>query len=341
MRAALDHLREQRPTEAASSWRAVLSLDPDHGEARTLLAALDNKVLAPSTPRRDVVDIARYVPPRSEPLELHIAPHDEPAPDRDFNFGLTLIQRGHFEEALSVLRPLRRLAPDDERLSVRIREAAEGLLRALYDDLGDLDEVPRRVKALLDDAPATLREVFQLVDGIVTYDDILASSHLGRLTTCKRLVELLEGGYIASVPRQSHSLPSRSASSDPQKRARRKFRNTREFMVPKFADAELDSSDDDGPPSTSRAPTLAPPAPDELEPSSHPSDPEPSSQAPKTDRAPTRDEWQERFAAATRAYLRRDLDEAIRLFERCLAERPDDKRTLHNLEKLRKRRRKP
>jgi TolA-binding protein len=44
------------------------------------------------------------------------------------------------------------------------------------------------------------------------------------------------------------------------------------------------------------------------------------------------------FERATRAYVRRSYDEAMTLFEEYLAKRPDDRRALHNLEQLRKRR---
>jgi len=44
------------------------------------------------------------------------------------------------------------------------------------------------------------------------------------------------------------------------------------------------------------------------------------------------------FERATRAYVRRSYDEAMTLFEEYLARRPDDRRALHNLEQLRKRR---
>jgi hypothetical protein len=44
------------------------------------------------------------------------------------------------------------------------------------------------------------------------------------------------------------------------------------------------------------------------------------------------------FERATRAYVRRSYDEAMTLFEEYLLKRPDDRRALHNLEQLRKRR---
>lgn len=44
------------------------------------------------------------------------------------------------------------------------------------------------------------------------------------------------------------------------------------------------------------------------------------------------------FDRATRAYVRRDYDEAMTLFQQYLIVRPDDRRAHHNLEQLRKRR---
>lgn len=46
------------------------------------------------------------------------------------------------------------------------------------------------------------------------------------------------------------------------------------------------------------------------------------------------------FRLATEAYLRRDVETALSLFERCLRERPDDRRVQHNIERLQQRKRK-
>lgn len=74
-----------------------------------------------------------------------------------------------------------------------------------------------------------------------------------------------------------------------------------------------------------KAPPPAPPLATELP------APEPVSTKPGLD-------YDALFERATRAYVRRSYDEAMTLFEEYLQKRPDDRRALHNLEQLRKRR---
>lgn len=62
---------------------------------------------------------------------------------------------------------------------------------------------------------------------------------------------------------------------------------------------------------------------------------------PKKKPAPARpsapeDPYEALYRQATLAYMRREYTRAVDLFERCLAERPDDSRVIHNLSKLQK-----
>lgn len=54
--------------------------------------------------------------------------------------------------------------------------------------------------------------------------------------------------------------------------------------------------------------------------------------------APEEAEFSRTMQDATTAYLRRDFEHAARLLERCLELRPNDKRTLQNLERINRRR---
>ena len=80
------------------------------------------------------------------------------------------------------------------------------------------------------------------------------------------------------------------------------------------------------------APVMAAPPPGEQAPVRAEAD-----AAPPVPSAPGVD-YDALFERATRAYVRRSYDEAMTLFEEYLAKRPDDRRALHNLEQLRKRR---
>ncbi len=69
----------------------------------------------------------------------------------------------------------------------------------------------------------------------------------------------------------------------------------------------------------------------------------PTASAPPAAVAATLDaaSYDDLFERATRAYVRRDVDEALLLFEGCLKRRPDDRRVRHNIEKLKQRKGSP
>lgn len=82
---------------------------------------------------------------------------------------------------------------------------------------------------------------------------------------------------------------------------------------------------------------LGSPAPQlRLVPAPPPSAPRPAPVEPP--RAPVAD-FALIFRQATAHYLSREYDDALRLFRRCLELHPDDRRTLHNIERLEKRER--
>ena len=58
-------------------------------------------------------------------------------------------------------------------------------------------------------------------------------------------------------------------------------------------------------------------------------------------RTPDEIEFADSLERATASYLRREFDEALRLLERCLVLRPDDKRILQNIERITRRRNSP
>lgn len=58
-------------------------------------------------------------------------------------------------------------------------------------------------------------------------------------------------------------------------------------------------------------------------------------------RTPDEIEFSDSLERATASYLRREFDEALRLLERCLVLRPDDKRILQNIERITRRRNSP
>lgn len=58
-------------------------------------------------------------------------------------------------------------------------------------------------------------------------------------------------------------------------------------------------------------------------------------------RTPEEIEFADSLERATASYLRREFDEALRLLERCLVLRPDDKRILQNIERITRRRNSP
>ncbi len=181
--------------EAVARWREALALAPDHHRVRHYLEAAG----AFATP-------LRVVEPETEPSPPQIDSSTRATV-------LSLVRTQRLEEALNVLYDAHRKVPGDAGVSRSISVLKRRVLAAFESELGSLEliasvvpspEQLRRVPITDDE-----REILRLVDGIVSYGDILLSTKRDRfsmtraLTTLRRKGVLRAGELPAVAPRAS------------------------------------------------------------------------------------------------------------------------------------------
>jgi tetratricopeptide (TPR) repeat protein len=220
---------------------------------------------------------------------------------------VVLLREKRFEEALTVLYRAREAAPDNASISRGIQLLKDKLLATYLAQLGDLDAVPSRSEAAAQLLAVMLptqdeNAVLRLVDGIATVGDVLESLRTGRFLAARTLAGLVGRGVVVL-----RAPPARRTPPPPP--------------PPASAPGPVHFSE---PPQSATPPLRlrdAPPAP--------PPAPPPA------------DDYDSLFQRATHAYLRRDLSEALALFQQCQSHRPDDKRVTHNIQKLMERMNRP
>lgn len=294
--------------DAVDRWRRVLDLVPGHSEALDYLASAGQA----DDPRTTQVRVKRRseLPPKRErkPITLE---DEEPSSPLEAPALLGLVKSGRYEEALEMLYEARALRPTDASISRSIQHLKGRLIRRYARRLGCIDSVP----ALTSQRETTQTlgpegfQVYRLIDGIASFDDIAVSSPLGRLRTLGILCELLESKRIRLDTVSDEPLPEGSPAPSA-------------FPVGHMASL----------PSPEPTPSMVPAADDA--PSVHEMDlraPAPPSESIQIDLA---DDFDALFRDATRAYVVRDYAKARTLFERCATLRPDDRRVRVNLERI-------
>ncbi len=278
----LEHYGRREIAEAITCWRRVLAIDPTHAGARDYLeaAGADPERGIPSGTRHagQVIHIETARAQRGEgndgkrgravdAPERSVHP-DGPAAQRELE---QLLANRRFEEALTHLYAARSRHPNTASISRGIRLVREKLISMYAQKLGSLDVVPRRTARAAAEVDCDSLQVLPLVDGISSFEDILASCTLGRWAALRTLCQLRERGALTCAP-EIRPMPA---------------------LVP----------------ASSRRPSTPP------------------------------NDYEVRFQAATRAYLARDYDLAVRLFEECVAMNPADTRARYNLQALQRRKR--
>jgi hypothetical protein len=311
----LDLYGQNRVADAVRCWHRVLEIEP--GDARALeylecagsapSAALGRGVVIDLHAARGGRPIAQPPPSTSLPLtEGEAAGVDRAALER-------LLRERRYEEALLLLYRERTRAPEDAAITRGIRMLKEHLTVRYARELGSLDRIPVLVAGAdqLARATAEQRQVLRLVDGLATLGDVMQSSRLGRFETYRLLASMLERGLIGTrapslfmpavhLPEPAAKVPSEPPATQPSP-----------VSAPFSA-----------PPVTTTRATAPPPPP-------------PQSGALPVE--PAADEYELLFGRATEAYLSREHDTAILLYEQCLAQRPGDGRVVNNLDRLRRR----
>lgn len=202
MAEGLDHYGHNEVELAVECWRRAVEVQPTNQQALDYLdAAGFQPVEAPSGAQVIDISTARRIltplPPAPNPEEAQAARMGELE---------RLLEGKRYEEALELLLRARFQFPGDASISRGIRLLKDRLLLDYVRRLGDLEQVPIRVES---NAPSTEpeSEIFELVDGIASIEDILQSSRLGRFETYRCLTRLLEADAIALTEAAPWSLP--------------------------------------------------------------------------------------------------------------------------------------
>ncbi len=125
-----------------------------------------------------------------------------------------------YEGALEMLYSARVDAPNAPELSRGIQLLKERLVIDYQRRLGTMDAVPVPSKgADPTDLPLAERQVFRLIDGIATYDDILSITTLGRFRTYQTLVKFAERGLVQSREPAETSLLDKMLVSQGRRRS--------------------------------------------------------------------------------------------------------------------------
>jgi len=300
-------------------------------------------------------------------------PEEEPLPPKDGTPGngarrqpvdrsrLTgLLKERRYEEALEMLVQARHQAPDDPTVSRSIRLLKDKLTVRYAEMVGSLDDVTRCTIPEAGIASLSLsfeeRGVLALVDGIATLGDVVDASTHGKFATYRALARFLEKGILARGTGEPARPPTRFADpppAPPPPAARESDPPVPEDTSTLRATWEdIEDEDFNSDPRENTQPmfemaalaaagaissTLAPPAAVAPAPAARPPAPLPAAEGPAPVSSEPGVDYESLFERATRAYVRRSYDEAMKLFEECLEKRPDDRRAIHNLEQLRKR----
>ncbi|MEZ4372157.1 MAG: tetratricopeptide repeat protein [Polyangiaceae bacterium] len=310
----LDHYGRNEVSESVDCWRQALELDPSNTSARDYLDSAGYE--ASRTAAQAVAQVIDLAAARRILTPAQGMPAVSPSatqPAKTDVVGLEQLLAGkRYEEALDLLYRARNQSPTDASISRGIRVIKDRLILAYVRRLGDLEQVPAPtgVRASLDSEEMI---VLRLVDGIASLGDVIRSSTIGKFNTYRSLHRLLNSNLIQLEPPAESSLPPPVHRSTPVATG---IVQSDHFTAPA------------APPSTAEPMNQI--APEPVTPAETPAPP-PEAPAPSFDAL---------FHQATEAYIRRDYERALRLFEACRQLRPGDSRVLHNLERVQSRARK-
>ncbi|RLB50983.1 MAG: hypothetical protein DRJ42_17785 [Deltaproteobacteria bacterium] len=181
---------------AIAAWRRALELDPENAQAREYLEVAGV----------DVPSLAEVVP-------LHPPSEGGVPPTPDYRQEIvSAVQANDLERGLDLIYRARAIHPEDSSLSLSLRHIKKKLTARYERRIGDMDAVAARTS----EQPATeLTDnelaVLALVDGIVSFADVIDSSKRGRFQTLRALTVLLDAGILGVADHartRSHPAPS-------------------------------------------------------------------------------------------------------------------------------------
>jgi tetratricopeptide (TPR) repeat protein len=227
LREGLNHYGTGDHAEAARCWRAVLEIDPNHGEARDYLETAGMLDSAPGDPEPSLETTSPAPPPALEfaepgldlgepgPLESEPEPHDaepvdEAPADDDESLGATgdalvreatkLFRAGELEGALDLFETVARRDAAKIEVQSYIEMLRSQLLKSYRERVGSRDGT---VRLLIDsdavmkfNLPTTAGFVLSLVDGSTSVNDLMSLSGLDAFDTLRILTGLIDAGIV-------------------------------------------------------------------------------------------------------------------------------------------------
>jgi len=188
----------------------VLALSPAHPLALEYLDAAGFNLQAEAT------GPIASVPESDDSRAIQLAIGELRLDDESLQRSVELVRERRFEEALTVLYAARASFPRHAGISRSIQAVKQRLVREYRMEVGDLGAIPAvRLEpqalgavALSDDEA----EILGLLDGIVTFEDVIQSSTLGVLHSLRVLAQLLRRNVIERTAAQARVEPGEPAT---------------------------------------------------------------------------------------------------------------------------------
>lgn len=227
-----------------------------------------------------------------------------------------LLREKRFEQALAVMRAAQLRAPENSSIERAIQILKAQVVQDWVARIGSLDLVPAQLAPLRTQLATLDGEalvVLRLVDGKVSYSEVIERSPLGRFDSIRLLVTLLDRGAISTGDRKG--APQEAPRNDPATEAGRGAPRRRPITLTWQPDARPGEQDRPTPPARMGAPKAASPL-----------------VATASDMTGA-----EHFDAGIAAYLARRYEEAELHFAASLRQEPSHAAATHNLAKVRER----
>jgi hypothetical protein len=178
VREGLDHYGFGCVTEAILAWKEVLSLDPDHREAKDYIKTAD---------RRKV--------PREEPTERTQQARDDMVAESN-----RLLEQGELDTALELLISLSMSQSFDIQLEATIELVRSSLHEQYLEALGDLAGVP---EVLTDPKEITKFNLspdagflLSMVDGVTPLESLISLSGMDSFHALRTAIGLIDAGIV-------------------------------------------------------------------------------------------------------------------------------------------------
>jgi tetratricopeptide (TPR) repeat protein len=184
--------------KALQMWHEVLALDPDNKEAREYIQIETGRPedTEPAETAQDIIELEEEIAaenPEEEPVEL------PPGTDLFFSGQESLLSERWFEAEQAFLTA-HQVDPTNPLYWAHVELTRAQVIKDTVEKIGDLHRVPRLLKTMkqLEAMSFTQEEGFilSLINGEISFEDIIAISPVPRYITYRTLLRLLRDSLI-------------------------------------------------------------------------------------------------------------------------------------------------